>query len=98
MFDYDAQIRSHAALMAGDHMHTAVERIDKMFGEGYARKHPELVAAFMQAAAIDAAGTMISKAIEAIDFDVSGIENAIENLEGSVSPPAVVDLGEREND
>lgn len=36
-------------------MREAVEAIDKQFGDGYAREHPELVADFMQAAAIDQA-------------------------------------------
>ena len=34
-------------------MREAVEAIDKQFGSGYAREHSELVAGFMQAAAID---------------------------------------------
>ncbi|WP_177247257.1 hypothetical protein [Citrobacter freundii] len=37
-------------------MREAVEAIDKQFGDGYASAHPELVAGFMQAAAIDQAG------------------------------------------
>jgi hypothetical protein len=35
------------------YMFRAVESIDRKFGEGYAEKHPELVGAFMQTAALD---------------------------------------------
>ena len=37
------------------HLHDAVAEIDAVFGDGYARAHPELVAALVQASAIDAA-------------------------------------------
>ena len=37
------------------HLADAVAEIDAVFGEGYARAHPELVASLVQASAIDAA-------------------------------------------
>lgn len=37
------------------HLRVAVDGIDAVFGEGYARAHPELVASLVQASAIDAA-------------------------------------------
>jgi hypothetical protein len=36
-----------------DFLAESVERIDKEFGKGYARKHPELVGAYIQTAASD---------------------------------------------
>lgn len=41
----------------------AVQHIDRIFGKGYAKAHPELTAAFMQTSAIDLAAMMISSAI-----------------------------------
>lgn len=38
-----------------DALGAAVAEIDAIFGEGYARDHPELVSAMIQAAAIDRA-------------------------------------------
>ena len=38
---------------SADYLGSAVEEIDKQFGEGYAKEHPELVGAFMQVAAND---------------------------------------------
>ena len=38
---------------AGLYMENAVREIDEIFGEGYAKKHPELVAVYMQVAAKD---------------------------------------------
>ena len=49
-------------------MREAVEAIDKQFGTGYASAHPELVAGFMQAAAIDQAGMYIRSLVETLDL------------------------------
>lgn len=49
-------------------MREAVEAIDKQFGDGYAREHSELVAGFMQAAAIDQAGMYIRSLVETLDL------------------------------
>lgn len=40
-----------APITVGDYMTQAIELIDIEFGEGYARAHPELVGAFLQATA-----------------------------------------------
>lgn len=42
-----------APMTIHDHLIHAVEAIDKVFYEGYAEKHPELVSAFITAAASD---------------------------------------------
>ena len=49
-------------------MREAAEVIDKQFGDGYASAHPELVAGFMQAAAIDQAGMYIRSLVETLDL------------------------------
>ncbi|HFL5521354.1 TPA: hypothetical protein ACG4A5_002429 [Salmonella bongori] len=45
-----------------------MDAIDKQFGSGYASAHPELVAGFIQAAAIDQAGMYIRSLDEALDL------------------------------
>ncbi len=49
---------------AAEYMDHAKEEIDRTFGEGYAAKHPELVAAFMETAARDFQTGMMAKRIE----------------------------------
>lgn len=48
-------LAEQAAKTASGWMSDAVTGIDELFGKGYAKQHPELVAAFMQSAAIDEA-------------------------------------------
>jgi hypothetical protein len=44
---------------AGHYLTAAIAEIDKQLGRGYASEHPQLIAAFMQACAIEAvAGTL----------------------------------------
>lgn len=59
---YDTLMRQ-ASMTACDYMIHAVEDIDRIFGEGYAAKNPELVAAYINTAAIDFASNVISKTI-----------------------------------
>ena len=57
-----------ATMTAHDNMLHARHDIDEQLGEGYAREHPELIAAYMQTAAIDFATAIIAKEIgEAIE-------------------------------
>ena len=43
----------HAHETADEYMNKAVISIDNKFGDGYAKSHPELIAAFMQTSALD---------------------------------------------
>ncbi|MEM7060572.1 MAG: hypothetical protein AAF557_23580 [Pseudomonadota bacterium] len=49
------RIKAAAPETTAQYMEQAVEKIDGAFGVGYAREHPELLAAMVQAAAIEAA-------------------------------------------
>lgn len=55
-------------------MHQAVEDIDALFGRGFAREHPELVAGFMHAAALQEAsyGDRTEVAIDTLATALSG--------------------------
>lgn len=48
---------------AGDYLEHGIRQIDGALGKGYAKDHPELIAAFMQTAAIDFASATIAKTL-----------------------------------
>ena len=52
---------SQASDTASIYMGRAIYEIDLLFGDGYAENHPELVAAFMQTAALDYHASATSK-------------------------------------
>jgi hypothetical protein len=93
--DYDTLLRQ-ASMTAHDYMMNAKSDIDEMFGAGYAAKHPELVAAYMQTAARDLHTSTIAKeiggAIETLAEQIGsaaselpsfdGIAEAIQNIAG----------------
>jgi hypothetical protein len=66
------------------YLDSAIRSIDTRLGKGFAREHPELIAAFMQAASTDCAGTILAQQIRA------GLENlgdAVDKLsEGRFEP------------
>jgi hypothetical protein len=53
-------------MTADEYMRIAIECIDHRFDKGYAAKHPELVGAFIQAAAMDMGAAVIARAIETL--------------------------------
>lgn len=53
-----------ASMTANEYAVAAIESIDRLLGEGYAKAHPELIAAFITAAAQDFHTAMMVKAIE----------------------------------
>lgn len=60
-----AQMTAHTYLMQ------AVKDIDEVMGKNYARQHPELIAAYMQTAAIDLGTAVIARAIETIEVIIA---------------------------
>lgn len=56
-------------------------RIDKEFGEGYAKEHPELVAMFVQACVKDYSATMMANAIDDLSLTLScGFDKISESI------------------
>jgi hypothetical protein len=53
MFIPPETLLRQAPMTAHDYMMHAISDIDELLGKGYAAKHPELIAAYMQTAAID---------------------------------------------
>ncbi|MEW9571533.1 hypothetical protein ABQJ54_07205 [Rhodanobacter sp. Si-c] len=67
---------------AATYLGRAVQEIDTLFGKGYARQYPRLVAAFMQTAAIDMSASTHAKvygaALQEISSSLSAIADAID--------------------
>lgn len=67
----DAQtLMIQAMETAETYLDHAIIDIDKRLGQGYAKAHPELVAAYMQTAAIDFATT----------FGMQGVASALDRI------------------
>lgn len=63
----DGKRMHDAADTAGTYLAKAVRMIDEQFGEpGYAKAHPELVAAFMAACSADFAAGMVSASLRSV--------------------------------
>jgi hypothetical protein len=54
-----------APATAETYLRRAIEDIDNLLGEGYAKAHPELIAAYMQTAALDYGASIIAQQIRA---------------------------------
>ena len=76
-----------APMTAHDYMMKAISDIDELLGEGYAKKHPELIGAYMQTAAIDYGSAIIARAIESVQARSTTLS--------ARSKHAIVDNGEK---
>jgi hypothetical protein len=73
-----------ASMTASEYLDRAVESIDTLLGAGYAKQHPELIGAFMQAAAIDLGTAVIAGAIEEVAESLDAITHGGDEGEGLV--------------
>jgi hypothetical protein len=73
-------LEDQAGLAAAHHLFDAVRNIDGSFEPGYAAKHPELVAAFMQVSATNFAMYMIAKAIMYHGEKIGDAINSIDEI------------------
>ena len=55
-----------APLTANEYLDAAIIAIDARFGDGFARIHPELIAAYMLTCATDAGTAVIARAIASV--------------------------------
>ena len=80
---------NQAAETAHRYLGEAVSSIDKMLGDGYAKKHPELIGAYMNAAAADYMawmnGVCTAHIKESIDVILSPAIDDIANAINSVA-------------
>ncbi|KPV95155.1 hypothetical protein AN214_02807 [Pseudoalteromonas sp. P1-9] len=84
MTDISASLETlfkQGSIAASEYMSDAIIEIDKQFGDGFAKKNPALVAAFMQAAISDCGTNVQAKVIgEAIE----GLSDALNKMGNSV--------------
>lgn len=62
---------------AAFHLGQAIVAIDKNFGNGYAKQHPDLVGDFLKAAATESSGTQIAKTIQELAEELSKANSEI---------------------
>lgn len=69
-----ATLLRQASMTADDYLMNAIEGVEKRLGEGAAKKYPQIVAAYMQAAATDFHGSVLAQQVRR---GLDGIANAI---------------------
>ncbi|SEK11718.1 hypothetical protein [Achromobacter sp. NFACC18-2] len=62
---------------AESYMRTAETQIDSIFGDGYAKAHPELMAAFMKAASDEFTRTATAKVLQSIGYALDAMAVAL---------------------
>lgn len=83
--DGDTMLRQ-AKMTAHDYLLSAVHDIDEVLGTGTARKHPELIAAYLQTAAIDCGATIIAQQVRAGLEDIAdATSNGLQNIADALS-------------
>jgi hypothetical protein len=77
------KLMDHATWTANFYMLEAESQIDKHFGEGFAKNHPQLLAAHMNTAALDYLGAMVAWGFGNLNFDSVGcpIERVSDSLD-----------------
>lgn len=78
------ELMRRAMMTAHDYMTHAETDIDAHFGAGFARQNPALIAAYMQAAALDFAAT----------FGLQGVAGSIDHVADAIGDAADA-LGEK---
>ncbi len=69
--DYN-RLLDDAPATAYRYMHKAVDYIDNLFGDGYAKQHPDLVAAFMKVSGQDFTAATLAVAIQEASDKIAG--------------------------
>ncbi|WP_339505194.1 hypothetical protein [Pseudomonas sp. RL_105y_Pfl2_101] len=70
-------LMDQASMTANDYLFAAKEKIDRIFGEGYAAKNPELVAAFIKTAGQDFNAAILAVAIQEASSKIESALHAI---------------------
>jgi hypothetical protein len=78
MLDEFTNLMRQSAPTIDIYLGEAIEMIDNRLGDGYAKKHPELLGAFIQAASTDYAGSCIGKQIEKAGDTIDRLIDIIE--------------------
>ena len=79
-----ATLMRQASMTANEHMLHCVRYIDEKFGEGYAKAHPELLAAMIQASAQDfhttCSNAVMQDQIGSVGMSLDSISSAIRKV------------------
>jgi hypothetical protein len=70
-------LMDQASMTADAYLNTAKQKIDSTFGDGYAAKHPDLIAAFMNAASQDFNTAVYAIAIQEASDKIESALHAI---------------------
>jgi hypothetical protein len=82
--DFD-QLMRQAPETVEIYLFEAQTKIDKVFGAGYAKEHPELVGAFIQAASVDFQASSISKVIGEALHEIANSINLLTDATNEVA-------------
>lgn len=78
-------LMNQAPWTVDEYLRGAVKYIDKTFGEGYAKNHPELVSAFILACVKDFSATMMANGIDDLSLTLSvGFDKISEAIRNDV--------------
>jgi hypothetical protein len=84
-----------ATYTAGCYLGGAVRSIDSLFGDGYAKKNPGLVGAFMQTAVADFSAALsviasqnVAEALRAAVFDLGDVAGSLNGIGGALGDVA----------
>jgi hypothetical protein len=72
------ELMRQSQMTANTYMGQAIDDIDDKLGDGYASKHPELIAAYMQTAAIDLGSAIIARTLEKIGMAADSIAGVLD--------------------
>jgi hypothetical protein len=61
------------------YMDAAIKWIDKSFGEGYSKQHPELVGAFIQACSTDFLAGILATEVQTLSDRLQGIAEVLDH-------------------
>lgn len=73
-----------AGMTAHDYMLVAVKDIDRIFGEGYAKQHPELVGAFIQTCALDYLASRLESQLEYLVDNIGVVSSSLDRIGNAV--------------
>jgi len=71
---------SQASINALEYMGDSIKYIDRLFGEGYAKQHPELVGAFIQTCALDYLSNRLETQLESLEDNVGVLASALSEI------------------
>lgn len=81
-----ATLMNQAPDTAGLYLSEAIRKIDKLLGEGYAKKNPALIAGFMQVCAADLTASFALMGVEKLEDKAEAILGLLEEWRANKEP------------